>query len=84
MTQQIPVRVADAPVAELDRLIAAGRFASRSEALREGLDRLLAAEREQAIEDAYRRARQSRPEDDGALGLAALAAWSQVEGGEPL
>lgn len=84
MTQQIPVRIADEKAAELDRLVGAGRYASRSDALRAGLDRLLADEREREIEDAYRRASTVATADDATFGFAALAEWSAREGGEPL
>ena len=86
MTHQIAVRVPDEKAAALDRLIQQGRFASRSDALLEGLDRLLSDEREREIEDSYRRAQERRPNDEAAAdaGLAAFAAWSDREGSEPV
>jgi Arc/MetJ-type ribon-helix-helix transcriptional regulator len=86
MTQQIPVRIPDEKAAALDQLVAQGRFASRSDALRAGLDRLLADEREREIEAAYARAQERHPEDEAAAaaGLASFAAWAEREGGEPL
>ena len=86
MTKQIPIRIPEAKAAALDRLVERGRFASRSDALREALDLLLAEERERELEDAYRRASERHPDDDsaGAVGLAAFAAWSEREGGDPL
>lgn len=84
MTQQIPVRIADEKAAAIDKLVDSGRFGSRSEVLRVGLDRLLADEREREIEEAYRRAGEAGRTDRAALGLAALAEWSDREGGEPL
>jgi Arc/MetJ-type ribon-helix-helix transcriptional regulator len=86
MTQQIPIRIPDEKAEALDRLVEKGRFASRSEAMREGLDRLLAEEREREIEDAYRRAHERAPDDEaaGQAGLAAFSAWAESEGGEPL
>ena len=86
MAHQIPVRVPDEKTAALDRLIEQGRFASRSDALREWLDRLLSDEREREIEDSYRRAQERHPDDEAAAdaGLAAFAAWSEREGSEPL
>jgi len=73
-------------VAALDELVAEGRFASRSEALRAGLARLLREEREQVIDGAYRRGYGENPQEEwpGRLGLAGLDAFDRTEGGEPL
>lgn len=84
MTIQIPVRVEETMVAELDRLVSEGRFASRSDALRSALDLLIADEREQAIEAAYRRAHERAPGLVGDEGLAAFDLWARGEGGAPL
>jgi len=82
MTLQIPVRIDETTVAEVDRLVAEGRFASRSDALRTALDRLIADEREQAIEDAYRRAHERTPQAETEEGLPASDVWARSEGGE--
>ena len=86
MTTQVPVRLTDRDLAELDRLVEAGAFTNRSEALRAGLTTLLREHQEQAIEQAYRRGYEKHPQEPwvGANGLAALAAFDQAEGGEPL
>lgn len=86
MTVQVPVRLTDEDVAALDRAVAAGRFASRSDALRSGLARLLAEERELEIDEAYRRGYGRHPQEEwvGAAGLAGLAAFDRAEAGEPL
>ena len=84
MTPQISVRVPDETAAEVNRLVDSGRFVSRSEVLRAGLDQLLAEEREREIEEAYRRASSAVPVDPAASGFAALAEWSAQERGEPL
>ena len=70
----------------LDDLVKQGRFASRSEALRAGLARLLEDERERAIEAAYRRGYQEHPQEEwiGQVGLAGLAALHDAEGGKSL
>ncbi len=86
MTTQVPVRLTDSDLAALDEAIARGRFGSRSEALRAGLDRILREEREQAIDDAYTRGYAEHPQEAwvGEVGLAGLAALHKAEGGKPL
>lgn len=81
MTVQIPVRIPRDDAERLDAAIARGRFANRSEALREGLALLLRAEREREIEAAYRRAYEEHPQEEwtGELGLALFAAWVEAE-----
>jgi Arc/MetJ-type ribon-helix-helix transcriptional regulator len=76
----------DRDVAALDELVAEGRFASRSEALRAGLLRLLDEQREQEIEEAYRRGYGEQPQEEwvGQVGLHGLAELDRAEGGEPL
>ena len=76
----------DRDVAALDELVAEGRFASRSDALRAGLARLLHEERQRAIDDAYRRGYGERPQDEwvARVGLHGLTEFDRAEGGEPL
>jgi Arc/MetJ-type ribon-helix-helix transcriptional regulator len=76
----------ESDLAALDNLINEGRFASRSEALRAGLARLVHDERERAIEDAYRRGYGEHPQEEwiGQVGLAGLEQFDQTEGGKPL
>jgi Arc/MetJ-type ribon-helix-helix transcriptional regulator len=76
----------ESDLAALDNLINEGRFASRSEALRVGLARLVHDERERAIEDAYRRGYGEHPQEEwiGQVGLAGLQQFDQNEGGKPL
>jgi Arc/MetJ-type ribon-helix-helix transcriptional regulator len=64
VTVQIPVRIPDRDVELLDEAVARGRFASRSEALREGLAMLLREERDRDIAEAYRRAYEKYPQED--------------------
>jgi Arc/MetJ-type ribon-helix-helix transcriptional regulator len=73
-------------VSALDAAVAAGRFKSRSDALRTGLASLLREERERAIDDAYRPGYAEHPQEEwsGEAGLAAFAAFDRAEGGEPL
>ena len=81
MTVQIPVRIPDRDAERLDEAVARGRFASRSEALREGLAMLLREERDREIAEEYRRAYEKYPQEDrvGQDGLALFAAWVEAE-----
>ena len=84
MTAQIPIRIPEAALAELDEAVARGRFPNRSAALRAGLDLLLTEERERAIDEAYRRGYGTHPQEEwiGETGLALFAALAKAE--EPL
>lgn len=88
MTVQIPVRIPDEDARKLDEAVASGRFATRSEALREGLAMLLREEREREIEEAYRRAYEKYPQEDwiGEVGLWAMTqiVAAEEEGQDPL
>jgi Arc/MetJ-type ribon-helix-helix transcriptional regulator len=86
MTVQVPVRLTEEDVAALDAIVAGGRFASRSDALRAGLARVLHEERERGIDEAYRRGYGRQPQEDwvGVMGFAGLSAFDQTEDGEPL
>jgi len=88
MSVQIPVRIPNEDAKKLDDAVARGRFANRSEALREGLALLLREEREREIVEAYRRGYEKHPQEEwvGELGLALFAAWVESEeaGKEPL
>ncbi|MGH3065019.1 MAG: ribbon-helix-helix domain-containing protein [Gaiellaceae bacterium] len=64
MSVQIPVRIPDEDARRLDDVVASGRFASRSDALREGLALLLREEREREIVEAYRRGYERFPQED--------------------
>ena len=81
MTKQIPFRIAIEDLAELDAAVARGRFPNRSAALRAALALLLREEREQKIDEAYRRAYTVKPQEEwiGEAGLAAFAAFVVAE-----
>lgn len=64
MSVQIPVRIPEEDARRLDNAVASGRFASRSDALREGLAMLLREEREAEIIEAYRRGYEKHPQED--------------------
>ena len=74
MSVQIPVRIPEEDARRLDEAVASGRFVSRSDALREGLARLLREERERELVEQYRRAYEKHPEEEwiGEVGLWAL------------
>lgn len=82
MTVQIPVRIPERDAELLDEAVARGRFASRSEALRAGLAMLLREEREQEIEEAYRRGYGKHPQEEriGQDGLILLQQRVESEG----
>jgi Arc/MetJ-type ribon-helix-helix transcriptional regulator len=86
MRVQISVRLSDEDAVALDAIVAAGRFSSRSDALRAALRLIVRSEREQAIDEAYRRGYGEKPQEDwiSDLGAAAFAAFHQAEGGAPL
>jgi Arc/MetJ-type ribon-helix-helix transcriptional regulator len=86
MTTQVPVRLTDSDLAALDAAITRGTFANRSVALRAGLERILAQEREFELVELYRKAYAKQPEEEwiGEVGLAALTALHEAEVGEPL
>jgi Arc/MetJ-type ribon-helix-helix transcriptional regulator len=81
MTEQVVVRLPAVDLADLDAAIARGRFANRTAALREALERLLGEERERLIDEAYRRGYGAKPQEEwlGEAGLAAFAAFVEAE-----
>jgi Arc/MetJ-type ribon-helix-helix transcriptional regulator len=83
---RIAVRLPEKDVTALDTMVAAGRFASRSDVLRAGLACVLQEERERTIDQAYRRGYRKHPQEVwvGGLGFAGLAAFDRAERGEPL
>jgi Arc/MetJ-type ribon-helix-helix transcriptional regulator len=88
MTVQIPVRIPDEDARRLDEAVARGRFASRSDALREGLARVLREERDREIAEQYRRGYGKYPQEEwiGEVGLWAMTQIVAAEeaGREPL
>ena len=77
MTMQIPVRISERDMAELDAAVRRGRFTTRSDAVRAGIELLLREEREREIDEAYRRGYGEHPQEEwaGEAGLAAFAAF---------
>jgi Arc/MetJ-type ribon-helix-helix transcriptional regulator len=85
VTTQVRVRLTDWDLAALDAAIVRGWFASRSEALRAGLARVLYEERQREIDETYAAAYAKHPQEEwvGELGLAGLAAVDKADGGPP-
>ena len=81
MTTRIQVRLSEASVTALDAVIASGRFASRSDAIRAGLEFILRQERKREIDEAYARGYAQHPQEEwvGDLGMACLAASGIAE-----
>lgn len=62
MTTQIAVKLPDDLAGELDRAVERGDFKSRSEALRSGLETILATRERERLRDRYREALERCPE----------------------
>jgi Arc/MetJ-type ribon-helix-helix transcriptional regulator len=80
MSVQIAVRLTDEDLGRLDAAVGRGVFPSRAAAVRVGLRRLLDAEREAQIAEAYRRGYGAEPQERwvGEAGLR-LGAEHQAE-----
>lgn len=86
MTIQIPIRIPEADAKRLDAIVASGRYASRSDALRQGLERILREERDREIVESYRRASAEHPQEESEIGIWAFTQFVEREqaGEEPL
>lgn len=88
MGTPVQTRLADDELRALDEAVRSGRFASRSEALRQGLLHVLRAEREREIADAYARGYGAKPQEPwtGETGLSLLQSAVEAEerGADPL
>jgi Arc/MetJ-type ribon-helix-helix transcriptional regulator len=76
--------LSETELAALDAAVASGRFANRSAALRAGLALILRESSQREIDEAYARGYGRHPQEEwvGELGLAALAALGESEGGD--
>lgn len=79
MTIQIAVKLSDALAGDLDRLVARGDFESRSEAVREGLQTVLATRERERLRERYRDALAQHPETPGELADARRLAVESIE-----
>ncbi|HEX5936417.1 MAG TPA: ribbon-helix-helix domain-containing protein [Actinomycetota bacterium] len=79
MSIQIAVRIPNALIADLDGLVASGRFETRADAVRAALESLLDAERRaelgRRIVEGYRRV----PQDDVDVAAAGTAAATSID-----
>jgi Arc/MetJ-type ribon-helix-helix transcriptional regulator len=78
MTIQIAVKLPDELVGELDRLVAGGAFASRSQAIRRGIEALVSVRRREEIDRQYRDAMARLPETTEELDEATRLAVSSI------
>jgi DNA-binding NarL/FixJ family response regulator len=76
MTTQIAVRIPDSTLEALDRAVARGDYATRTEAVRAALQQLEKNLRDKEIAEEYRQAYGQKPQDEwiGEFGLGLLAA----------
>ena len=78
MTIQIAVKVPDDLLGEVDRLVEQGAFESRSQAIRSGLETMVAGRRRDEIGRAYREAMTRLPETDEEMADATRLAIESI------
>lgn len=78
MTIQIAVKLTDELVGEVDRLVGRGDFDSRSQAIRTGLEGLVADRRRQELDLRYRDAMARFPETAEEIGEARRCAVDAI------
>ena len=81
-SQQIAVRLPESLLSNLDRLISSGRYGSRAEAVRAGVEKVLADEERRSIDRAIIAGYQKHPQTD-ADALAATASLRAAIQEEP-
>ncbi len=79
MTTQIAVKLPDEIVARIDELVAQGAFPSRSAVVRRGLEAVVNAHQNRAIDRAYQEAYGRFPETDTELREAARLAIESID-----
>ncbi len=79
MTVQIAVKLPDTLASELDRLVRRGEFENRSQALREGLQTILASREQEWLRERYRKAIAEHPETTGEVRDATRLAVESIE-----
>lgn len=78
MTIQIAVKLPDELLEAVDRLVGTSRFASRSEMVRVGLQRVLADDRERIIDNAFTRGVGAHPDSEDDLRRATALAIESI------
>jgi Arc/MetJ-type ribon-helix-helix transcriptional regulator len=79
MTIQIAVKLPDTLANDLDRLVARGDFENRSQAVREGLETVLAARERERLRERYRAVLAQHPETPRELADARRLAVESIE-----
>lgn len=64
MTTQVAVKLPDELLSRLDHLVSEGRFASRSEAVRDGINRIVRDAERERIDGAFAAGFARHPDDD--------------------
>lgn len=79
MTQQIAVKLPDALLRDVDGLIGAGAFETRSHAVRHALEGLVRADRRKVIDEAFASGFAAHPETADELADAARLAVESID-----
>lgn len=79
MTIQVAVKLPDGLMGEVDRLVEGGEFASRSQAIRRGLEVLVAQRRRDELAEQYREAMAQHPETEAELAEAHRLAIDAID-----
>lgn len=79
MTVQVAVKLPDELAAELDRLVQSGAFGSRSQALRAGLEEVIATREREQLRKRYREAMARHPETSQEMADARRLAAEAIE-----
>lgn len=78
MTVQIAVKLPDELLEAIDRLVDTRRFASRSEIVRAGLQRVIADDRERELDQAFTRGIEQHPDSDDDIRRATALAIESI------
>ncbi len=79
MTKQIAVKLPDALVDELDRLVKGGTFDSRSQAIRTGIEAMVARQHRQEIDQRFRDGASRLPDTIEEIDEATALAISSIQ-----
>lgn len=79
MTSQIAVKLSDELLEAVDRLVSSHRFASRSEIVRAGLQRMIADDATETLDRAFADGYSRHPDSDADLRRATTLAIESIE-----